>query len=166
MRRGGAGKAGRAKAATEDIEVIGSRTVAYPREQVWAALAVVPDYCGVCDVSYRLLSDPPLGVGTTFRCAPGSTPPERGVEGEIVEYSPQDRIATRLTPGREAWTVRIELDALDPETTRVTLTVSVRLDGTPFERRTARRAQQATADNTLKQELERLIPHIEQPASV
>ena len=116
-----------------------TREVAYPVEHVWAAMATLLPYCPVCDVS-AIVDDTDeapgapgeLGVGTQFRAFPGrrtlddETASDGGMPGEIVDWSPNRSVATRLEADAESVVVRVEMAAASPDTTLVTISVEVR----------------------------------------
>jgi uncharacterized protein YndB with AHSA1/START domain len=105
----------------------GSREVPFPRSRVWRALAVLEPYCAVCDVTYLVEGTSP-GAGTRFVCVPGrleGRPPRAGSpRGEITEWQPESRVATRLELTPETWTTAIELADAGDDATRVTITVT------------------------------------------
>jgi len=107
--------------------------MAYPLEAVWQAIATLLPYCPVCDVSAIVDSRGELGSGTEFRAFPGkiATPSEAGdvaadgMPGEIIDWSPQRSVATRLETGSETVVVRVEMAEATPDTTLVTISVEV-----------------------------------------
>ncbi len=110
-----------------------SREVAYPVEQVWAALATLLPYCSVCDVSAIVDTPGDICLGTKFRAFSGRLPegpdgeavPDGGMPGEIVDWSPQKSVATRLETEGESVVVSVEMAAASPDTTLVSISVEV-----------------------------------------
>ena len=147
----------------------GNREVAYPRARVWRALAVLQPYCAVCDVSYVVSGSATSGAGTTFVCVPGRlegrTPDDGAPRGEIVEWVPEQVVATRLELTPETWTTRIELaDAADGGTrVTVTLTHEPRTGGRVL-RRVQRGAMKRLVQRTVDAELDKLPAHVDQAA--
>ncbi len=114
------------------------REVAYPVEHVWQAMATLLPYCPVCDVSAVVTSPGSLQAGTEFRAFSGrrtertdGTPAgdagasADGMPGEIIDWSPQQSVATRLEAGSETVVVRVEMSSASPDTTLVTISVEV-----------------------------------------
>lgn len=144
----------------------GTREVPSPRLRVWRALAVLEPYCAVCDVSYVVSG--PVGAGTTFVCVPGRldagrAPAATAPRGEIVEWDPQQRVATRLDLTPETWTTRIEMSDGGAGGTRVTITVTHEPKrGGKLLRRVRRGAMQRMVQRMVDSELDRLPEHLAQ----
>lgn len=148
----------------------GTRDVPVGRELVWTALSRPTTYCSVCDVSY-VFDDAAagggrtLGPGSRFVCASGrldgAQPPPDAMAGEIVEWAEGHRIRTRLQRGLETWETRIDLDEVEPGSTRVTITVTRGPEGggRPFSG-LWRRAEQRMVQRTVDSELAKLPDHI------
>jgi len=166
------------------------REVAYPVEHVWQAMATLLPYCSVCDVSVSVISPGQLRAGTEFRAFPGrrteradgpdATPaadgpvptpaadgpvPMRaadgGMPGEIIDWSPQRSVATRLEAGSETVVVRVEMSTATPDTTMVTISVEV----TPHLRSRIAAAMSRSsyvrmATRTVEGEIEKLPAHL------
>jgi hypothetical protein len=151
----------------------GSREVPFPRSRVWRALAVLEPYCAVCDVTYLVEGAEP-GAGTRFVCAPGrleGRPPREGSpRGEITEWQPETRVATRLELTPETWTTAIELADAGPDATRVTITVTRRpRGGSRLAHALQRGSVQRLVRRTVDAELEKVPAHgaqAEGPADV
>lgn len=144
----------------------GSRDVPYPRSRVWQALAVLEPYCAVCDVTYLVEGSTP-GPGTRFVCVPGrldGRPPREGSpRGEITEWQPETRVATRLELIPETWTTAIELADAGPDATRVTITVTrAPRGGSRLVHRFQRGAVQRLVQRTVDAELGKVPAHVTQ----
>jgi len=144
----------------------GVREVPQPRADVWRALAVLEPYCAVCDVSY-VLGDVPgePGVGTTFVCAPGrldgGPPSASAPQGEIVDWTPQRLVTTRLVLTPETWTTTIELADTDSGGTRVAMTITHEpTGGSRVVRRLQRGALRRLVQRTVDAELDKVPAHI------
>jgi polyketide cyclase/dehydrase/lipid transport protein len=147
----------------------GTREVAAPRSRVWRALAVLEPYCAVCDVSYVVAGER-SGVGARFVCVPGrldddESPRDGAPRGEIVEWEPEQVVATRLELTPETWTTRIELADADAGATRVTITLTHAPRRPRLADRLARRAMQQLVQRTVDGELDKLPAHVEQVAA-
>ena len=157
------------------------REVAYPVEHVWQAMATLLPYCSVCDVSVIVISPGQLRAGTEFRAFPGrrteradgpdATPAadgpvamraaDGGMPGEIIDWSPQRSVATRLEAGSETVVVRVEMSTATPDTTMVTISVEV----TPHLRSRIAAAMSRSsyvrmARRTVEGEIEKLPAHL------
>ncbi|MBA3292135.1 MAG: hypothetical protein H0T40_00015 [Geodermatophilaceae bacterium] len=157
------------------------REVAYPVEHVWQAMATLLPYCSVCDVSVSVISPGQLRAGTEFRAFPGrrteradgpdATPAadgpvamraaDGGMPGEIIDWSPQRSVATRLEAGSETVVVRVEMSTATPDTTMVTISVEV----TPHLRSRIAAAMSRSsyvrmARRTVEGEIEKLPAHL------
>jgi len=157
------------------------REVAYPVEHVWQAMATLLPYCSVCDVSVIVISPGQLRAGTEFRAFPGrrteradgagATRPadgpvamraaDGGMPGEIIDWSPQRSVATRLEAGSETVVVRVEMSTATPDTTMVTISVEV----TPHLRSRIAAAMSRSsyvrmARRTVEGEIEKLPAHL------
>ncbi len=152
------------------------REVAYPAEDVWSAMAILLPYCSVCDVSVAVDSPGDLGAGTKFRAfsgragqTDGKPTAEGGMAGEIVDWSPQHSVATRLDATDETVVVRVEMAPASPDTTLVTISVEV----TPHLRSRmaaamSRSSHARMARRTVEGEIEKLPAHLallEEPES-
>ena len=141
-----------------------SREVAFPRSRVWRALAVLQPYCAVCDVSY-VLDGADTRMGTQFVCVPGKdhVPGPGAPRGEIIEWEPDVRVATRLELTPETWTTTIELaDAADGGTNvTISLTQQSRREGR-LRRRLPRLALRKLVRETIDAELAKVTDHVEQ----
>lgn len=110
-----------------------AREVAYPIAHVWDTMATLLPYCSVCDVSAIVDTPGELGVGTEFRAFSGrlaepvddETVAAGGMPGEIVDWSPQKSVATRLQTSGESVVVSVQMAAASPDTTLVTISVEV-----------------------------------------
>jgi uncharacterized protein YndB with AHSA1/START domain len=144
----------------------GVREVAFPRRQVWEALAVLQPYCAVCDVSYVVDGSGRTGRGTTFVCVPGrlrGEPPAGSPRGEVVEWQPPRLVATRLELTPETWTTRIELADTDGGGTRVAITLTHEpTGGSRLVRWLQRGAMRRLVQRTVDAELAKLPAHVEQ----
>ena len=148
----------------------GARDVPVGRELVWTALSRPTTYCAVCDVSYvfdaaAAAAGRPLGPGSRFVCASGrldgAQPPPDAMAGEIVEWAEGRCIGTRLERGSESWQTRIELDEVEPGSTRVTITVTRGPEGgSRLLGGLRRRAMQQMVQRTVDSELDKLPDHI------
>ena len=145
----------------------GSRDLPFARQHIWRALARLPEYCEVCDVSYVVLgpSEAGVGIGSRFVCVrgrhPHAEPPAGAVEGEIVEWAPDESFGTRLQSTSGTWHVRTELADVAAGTTRVTMTVRHDDDRGGLLRRGARRRRLgALVHSTLHSELAKLPDHL------
>ena len=145
----------------------GSRNVPFARQHVWRALAGLPEYCGVCDVSYVVVnaSNEGVGRGTRFICIRGrhsdAALPDDAVEGEIVEWVQDECFGTRLQLASETWHARTELADASQGTTLVTISVNHEADrGSPLLRGLRHRKVQALVRSTLESELARLPDHL------
>ena len=145
----------------------GSRDLPFTRQHIWRALARLPEYCEVCDVSYirRDPSESRVGVGSRFVCVggrhPTGEPPVGAVEGEIIEWAPEEFFGTRLQTAAGTWHVRTELADVGTGTTRVT--ISVRHDthrGGRLRRGPRQRKLRALVQSTLDSELAKLPDHL------
>ncbi len=141
-------------------------------------MATLLPYCSVCNVSTIVTGEGELGLGTEFRAFSGrlKTNPENtdtvaydvGMRGEIVDWSPQRSVATRLEAGSESVGVRVEMVSASPDTTLVTIIVEV----TPRERgrlalAMTRSSYLRMAKRTVRGEIEKLPAHLallEEPA--
>ncbi|MBA3278763.1 MAG: SRPBCC family protein [Geodermatophilaceae bacterium] len=108
------------------------REVAYPVEHVWSAMASLLPYCSVCDVSVIVDSPGDLEAGTKFRAfsghaaqTDGMPSAEGGMAGEIVDWAPQQTVATRLEAASETVVVCVEMAPASQDTTLVTISVQV-----------------------------------------
>lgn len=147
----------------------GSREVAQGPGEVWRALAALPSYCAVCDVSY-VLTGPAPGRGTRFVCVPGRLdgrrPAATAPQGEIVDWDPPRLIAARLELTPETWTTRIELADTATGGTRVTITLSHHpRSGGRLMNRLARPGVQRLIQRTVADELRKLPEHLAQAAT-
>jgi hypothetical protein len=147
----------------------GSREVPFPRDRVWEALAVLPPYCAVCDVSYVVSGSATAGTGTTFVCVPGRLdgrpPADTAPRGEIVEWVPGTVVATRLELTPETWTTRIELADAGPGATKVTITLTHEAKrGNRVVQRVQRGALKRLVQRTVDAELDKLPAHVSQVA--
>lgn len=141
----------------------GTREIPFERQVVWRSLTALTKYCPVCDVSYVFDeetsgSGQALGLGSRFFCAPGRLQdgelPPSAVVGEIVEWSEQILIGTRLELASETWRTRIELSDVAQGFTRVTVTVVRKPKGGSrllhgLQRRTLQRLVQHMVDAEL-----------------
>jgi hypothetical protein len=144
------------------------REVAYPVEQVWSAMATLLPYCSVCDVSVVVDGPGDLEVGTKFRAfsgragqTDGIAPAEGGMAGEIVDWSPQQTVVTRLDATNETVVVRVDMAPASPGTTLVTISVEV----TPHLRSRmaaimSRSSYARMARRTVEGEIEKLPAHL------
>ncbi|TFV66526.1 UNVERIFIED_ORG: STAS domain-containing protein [Bacillus sp. AZ43] len=148
----------------------GAREVPVSRELVWRALTDPTTYCSVCDVSY-VFDDTSsgggqaIGLASRFVCVPGrlesAEPPPNAVAGEIVEWAEQRCIGTRLERASETWQTRIELDDVEPGSTRVTITVTREpKGGSRLLHAVQRKAMQRMVQHTVDSELAKLPDHI------
>ena len=148
------------------VTATGSRQVPFPRKRVWQALSALTPYCSVCDVSYVLGDDVGvLGMGTRFVCVAGrldgAEPPRTAPQGEIVEWDPPRRIATRLVLTPETWLTDLELDPVQAGATKVTVTISREpTGGSRLVNGLQRRSMQRLVQRTVDAELEKLPDHI------
>ena len=145
----------------------GSRNVPFTRQYVWRALARLPEYCDVCDVSYLVVDSPRdrVGEGTTFLCVRGrysaAEPPAGAVEGEIVEWKQDECFGTRLTSTSGTWHVRTELADVSEGATSVTITLGREADrGGHLLGRLRQRRLRTLMESTLQSELGRLPDHL------
>jgi hypothetical protein len=145
------------------VERTGVRELPEPPHRVWEALAVLRPYCAVCDVSYRVTGS---GRGATFVCVPGrvhrDAPTTRGTSGEIVEWTPPQRVSTRLERAGEIWTTRLELTGTPSGGTRVAMTLGCEQTGNALVGTLQRRPLQRLVERTLEGELARLPEHVAQ----
>ena len=151
----------------------GSREIPYDRQLVWRSLTDVTSYCPVCDVSYVFDDDTSggaraIGPGSRFVCVPGrlegGKPPPNAVAGEVAEWDDERRIGTRLNLASETWQTRIELDDVEPGSTRVTVTVICEFTGGSRLRHSLqRRSLQRLAQHTVDSELAKLPAHMGRP---
>lgn len=150
-----------------------SREVAYPVEHVWRAMATLLPYCSVCKVSAIVDTEGELGLGSQFRAFTGRLPDEpddgvgakRGMPGEVVDWSPQKSVATRLEADGESVVVSVEMCAVSPDTTMVTISVEV----TPRMRNRlalamTRSSYARMTSRTVEGEIEKLPAHLAQAA--
>lgn len=153
----------------------GARDVAFARSTVWAALADLPPYCPVCDVSYvcpRIADDGAavrIGEGTRFVCVQGrlggAPPPPNAVSGEIVQWVAQRFIETRLELASELWRTRVELVDSAPGSTQVTVTVTHQpTRNNRLLNAFRRKAMQRMVQRTVDLELEKLPDHVRRSA--
>ena len=151
--------------AGSPAEAVGSRELPQPPRQVWAAVAVLRDYCAVCDVTYRVTG---RGRGATFVCLPGRADGDvassAGTRGEIEEWQPPRRVTTRLERAGETWTTRLELAGTGTGGTRLTMTIRCAPDRGGLVGVLQRRSLQRLVDRTLAAELDRLPAHLAQDA--
>ena len=157
-----------AESADRSLRASAAREVAYPVEHVWQAMATLLPYCAVCDVSAIVDSPGELGIGTAFRAFRGrvANPTdgdgvEGGMPGEIVDWSPQRSVATRLEAGGETVRVGVDMAAASPDTTLVTISVEV----TPVLRSRVAAVMTRTsylrmAKRTVEGEIEKLPAHL------
>ena len=145
----------------------GSRNVPFGRQYVWRALARLPEYCAVCDVSYVVVnaSDEGVGRGTRFSCIRGRHSaaglPDDAVEGEIVEWAQDECFGTRLHVASETWHTRTELTDASPGTTLVTISISREADrGSRLLSGLRHSKVQALVRSTLESELAKLPDHL------
>lgn len=145
----------------------GSRDVPFTRQYIWRALARLPEYCEVCDVSYVVgnASEAGVGKGTRFVCIQGRHPdaelPADAVQGEIVEWAQNECFGTRLQSTSGTWHVRTELADVSKGITRVTLSVTREADrGGRLLRGVRRRKLRALVQSTLESELAKLPDHL------
>ena len=149
----------------------GARAVPFARPDVWRALAVLPPYCPVCDVSYVFSeageggTATTIGRGTRFVCVSGrleaAPPPPDAVSGEIVEWMDQRAIGTRLESASESWQTRLELADGEGSSTQVTVTVTRESEGgNRLLQALQRRAMQRMVQRTVDAELAKLPDHI------
>ncbi|MDQ3715790.1 MAG: SRPBCC family protein [Actinomycetota bacterium] len=144
------------------------REVAYPVEHVWSAMATLLPYCSVCDVSVIVDSPGRLEAGTKFRAfsgraaqTDGMLAAEGGMPGEIVDWSPQHSVATRLEAGRETVVVRVEMAAASPDTTLVTISVEVTPHlGSRLAAAMSRSSHARMARRTVEGEIAKLPAHL------
>lgn len=141
-----------------------SREVAFPRSRVWRALAVLQPYCAVCDVSY-VVDGARTRMGTQFVCVPGRdrAPGPGAPRGEIIEWEPEVRVATRLELTPETWTTTIELADAAEGCTNVTisLTQQPRREGW-LRRRLPQRSLRRLVRQTVDAELDKVTDHVRQ----
>ena len=148
----------------------GSVQVPAPQDLVWQALAILGPYCPVCDVSYR---DPDgddvvrMGRGARFVCMPGhavdgSIGDAAAPQGEVIDWEPPRRVATRLELTPETWTTRIDLENIGAGQTRVTVTLTFRAKGgNRLRDRLRRRAVQRMIDDSLSATLSKVPDHVQ-----
>ena len=152
----------------QPVTASGTREVPYDRGRVWQALAVLAPYCAVCDVSYVVDGAGAPGRGTRFVCVPGrlddgEEPPGGAPQGEITEWVPRQRVATRLELTPETWTTTIELADAAPGATLVTITVSHEpRTGGRLTQRLMRSGVRQMVQRTVDGELDKLPQHVEQ----
>ncbi|MCF6506525.1 STAS domain-containing protein [Blastococcus sp. MG754426] len=150
----------------------GTRELPFARPIVWAALAALPPYCPVCDVSYVCTETGDeeeagaIGEGTTFVCVrgrlDGSPVPANAVDGEVVEWTAERSIGTRLELATETWQTRVELSDVAGGSTQVTVTVTHEPKRSGWLRRTVRRkATERMVRETVDSELDKLPDHVE-----
>lgn len=144
-----------------------TREVAYPVGRVWQAMATLLPYCSVCDVSAIVDSPGDLRIGTTFRAFRGPAAAEAeaggadGMPGEIVDWSPQRSVATRLDTGGETVRVSVEMAAASPDTTLVTISVDVRtLSRSRLAAMMTRSSYARMAKSTVEGEIRKLPAHL------
>ncbi|WP_236832869.1 STAS domain-containing protein [Blastococcus sp. KM273128] len=151
----------------------GARELPFARPIVWGALAALPPYCPVCDVSYvcsgTVEEDGALaiGEGTRFVCVrgrlDGSPVPANAVAGEVVEWVVDRSIGTRLELATETWQTRVELSDVAGGSTHVTVTVTHEPKRSGWWRRTVRRkATERMVQATVDSELTKLPDHVDQ----
>lgn len=145
----------------------GSRAVPSARPDVWRALARLPEYCEVCDVSYALVNpaETTVGLGTRFTCVrgrpPHAEPPADAVEGEIVAWEQDECFGTRLSSTSGTWHTRTELADVSGGTTRVTISIGWEAEaGGGLLRGVRRKRMQTLVDRTVESELAKLRDHL------
>ena len=152
----------------------GTRELPFARPIVWAALAALPPYCPVCDVSYVRTGtgigdeDEAVAIseGTRFVCVRGrlngSPVPANAVDGEVVEWTAERSIGTRLELASETWQTHVELSDVAGGSTQVTVTVTHEPKRSGWLRRTVRRkATERMVRETVDSELDMLPDHVE-----
>lgn len=147
----------------------GERRVPFSRPRVWQALAVLQPYCAVCDVSY-VVDGASTRRGTEFVCVPGRLEggqlPGGAPRGRVVEWEPEERVATRLELTPEVWVTTIELADAPDENTDVAITLTHEpLTGGLLHRRRQRKSVRKVAQDTVESELAKIADHIRQAES-
>ena len=150
----------------------GARDIPFTRPYVWQALAQLPPYCSVCDVSYLLrdAAEQKIRKGTSFTCVQGQfsgpMPPVDAVEGEIVEWDDGRCFATQLERRSETWRVRTEFLDLERGSTRVTITVRHEPEqGSRLLQALQRGRVQRLVQQTVDSELAKLPDHVRAAAA-